>query len=30
VSIIADDGAPAGVLTPGDFRLLGQLGQLAR
>ena len=27
--VIADDGAPAGVLTPDDFRRAGQLGQLA-
>jgi len=27
--VIADDGTPAGVLTPDDFRRAGQLGQLA-
>jgi len=27
--VITGDGAPAGVLTPGDFRRAGQLGQLA-
>jgi Zn-dependent protease len=27
--VIADDGAPAGVLTPDDFRRAAQLGQLA-
>ena len=27
--VIGDDGAPAGVLTPDDFRRAGQLGQLA-
>ena len=27
--VIADDGSPAGVLTPDDFRRAGQLGQLA-
>ena len=27
--VITDDGAPAGVLTPDDFRRAGQLGQLA-
>jgi Zn-dependent protease len=27
--VIADDGAPAGVLTPDDFRRAGQLGRLA-
>ena len=27
--VVGDDGAPAGVLTPDDFRRAGQLGQLA-
>jgi Zn-dependent protease len=27
--VLTEDGAPAGVLTPGDFRRAGQLGRLA-
>jgi hypothetical protein len=27
--VVTEDGAPAGVLTPDDFRRAGQLGRLA-